>query len=119
MRRQATNTLASALCTRSSAVCQSPHSKNAVRRSRGAAVSANSANSSANLTSVLMRPRVRHAACQSHDRWEIGHQGRVYHVNADNLPGNEVSRTFEGGQHGQASVSFFLVNNSTGQGPQL
>jgi hypothetical protein len=24
----------------------------------------------------------------------------MYHVNAENLPGNEVSRTFEGGKHG-------------------
>ena len=23
----------------------------------------------------------------------------MYHVNAENLPGNEVSRTFEGGSH--------------------
>jgi len=33
----------------------------------------------------------------------------MYHVNADDLPGNEVSRTFEGGRHGPCSVSFFLV----------
>jgi hypothetical protein len=38
----------------------------------------------------------------------------VYQVNAESLPGNEVSRTFEGSQHGQATVSFFLVNNSPG-----
>jgi hypothetical protein len=33
----------------------------------------------------------------------------MYHVNAADLPGNEVSRTFEGGLHGPCSVSFFLV----------
>src|SRR5260370_9598866 len=43
----------------------------------------------------------------------------MYHVNADNLPGNEVSRTFEGGKHGPGTVSFFLVNNEPGQGPKL
>jgi hypothetical protein len=41
------------------------------------------------------------------------------HVNADNLPGNEISRTFEGSKHGPSSVSFFLVNNHPGQGPKL
>jgi hypothetical protein len=41
----------------------------------------------------------------------------MYHVNADDLPGNEVSRTFEGGRHGPCSVSFFLVHNQPGQGP--
>jgi hypothetical protein len=35
----------------------------------------------------------------------------MYHVNADDLPGNEVSRTFEGGRHGPCTVSFFLVHN--------
>src|SRR5580700_8587451 len=43
----------------------------------------------------------------------------MYHVNAENLPGNEIARTFEGGAHGPASVSFFLVHNQPGQGPQL
>jgi hypothetical protein len=33
----------------------------------------------------------------------------MYHVNADDLPGNEVFRTFVGGRHGPCSVSFFLV----------
>ena len=43
----------------------------------------------------------------------------MYHVNADDLPGNEVSRAFEGGRHGPCSVSFFLVHNQPGQGPRL
>ena len=43
----------------------------------------------------------------------------MYHVNADDLPGNEVSRTFEGGRHGPCSVSFFLVYNQPDQGPRL
>ena len=43
----------------------------------------------------------------------------MYHVNAADLPGNEVSRTFEGGQHGPCTVSFFLVNNRPGEGPAL
>src|SRR5260370_14434445 len=43
----------------------------------------------------------------------------MYHVNAENLPGNDVSRTFEGGAHGGSSVSFFLVHNHPGQGPEL
>jgi quercetin dioxygenase-like cupin family protein len=43
----------------------------------------------------------------------------MYRVNADDLPGNEVSRTFEGGRHGPCSVSFFLVHNQSGQGPRL
>jgi quercetin dioxygenase-like cupin family protein len=43
----------------------------------------------------------------------------MYHVNADDLPGNEVARTFLGGEHGSASVSFFLINNHPGQGPKL
>jgi quercetin dioxygenase-like cupin family protein len=43
----------------------------------------------------------------------------MHHVNASNLPGNDVSRTFEGGKHGPASVSFFLVHNQPGQGPKL
>jgi len=43
----------------------------------------------------------------------------MYHVNAADLPGNEVSRTFEGGRHGPCSVSFFLVHNQPGQGPRL
>ena len=43
----------------------------------------------------------------------------VYQVNAANLPGNEISRTFEGGLHGPSSVSFFLVHNQPGQGPKL
>ena len=43
----------------------------------------------------------------------------MYHVNADDLPGNEVSRTFEGGKYGPCSVSFFLVHNQPGQGPRL
>jgi quercetin dioxygenase-like cupin family protein len=43
----------------------------------------------------------------------------MHHVNARNLPGNEVSRTFEGERHGPASVSFFLVHNEPGQGPKL
>jgi len=43
----------------------------------------------------------------------------MYHVNARDLPGNEVSRTFEGGQHGPCTVSFFLVNNRPGEGPAL
>jgi quercetin dioxygenase-like cupin family protein len=44
---------------------------------------------------------------------------QMYHVNADNLPGNDVSRTFEGGRYGPASLSFFLVHNHPGQGPRL
>lgn len=43
----------------------------------------------------------------------------MYHVNANDLPGNDVSRTFEGGKHGPCSVSFFLVHNQPGQGPRL
>jgi quercetin dioxygenase-like cupin family protein len=43
----------------------------------------------------------------------------MYHVNVHDLPGNEVSRTFEGGKHGPCSVSFFLVHNQPGQGPRL
>jgi mannose-6-phosphate isomerase-like protein (cupin superfamily) len=43
----------------------------------------------------------------------------MYHVNAGDLPGNEVSRTFEVGRHGPCSVSFFLVHNQPGQGPRL
>src|SRR5260370_26296745 len=43
----------------------------------------------------------------------------MYHVNAENLPGNDISRTFEGGTHGPSSVSFFLVHNQPGQGPRL
>ena len=43
----------------------------------------------------------------------------MYHVNASNLPGNDVSRTFEGGKHGPSSVSFFLVHNRPGEGPRL
>jgi quercetin dioxygenase-like cupin family protein len=43
----------------------------------------------------------------------------MYHVNAADLPGNEVSRTFEGGLHGPCSVSFFLVRKQPGQGPRL
>jgi hypothetical protein len=35
----------------------------------------------------------------------------MYHVNAGDLPGNEVSRTFEGGRHGPCAASFFLVHN--------
>jgi hypothetical protein len=40
----------------------------------------------------------------------------MHHVNAGDLPGNEVSRTFEGGRHGPCSVSFFLVHNQHSQG---
>jgi hypothetical protein len=43
----------------------------------------------------------------------------MYHVNASDLPGNDVSRTFEGGKHGPSSVSFFLVHNRPGDGPNL
>jgi quercetin dioxygenase-like cupin family protein len=43
----------------------------------------------------------------------------MYHVNADDLPGNDVSRTFEGARHGPSSVSFFLVHNRPGDGPDL
>ena len=43
----------------------------------------------------------------------------MYHVNARDLPGNDVSRTFEGGKHGPCTVSFFLVNNRPGEGPNL
>jgi quercetin dioxygenase-like cupin family protein len=43
----------------------------------------------------------------------------MYHVNAQDLPGNNVSRTFQGGSHGPSSVSFFLVHNEPGQGPEL
>jgi hypothetical protein len=43
----------------------------------------------------------------------------MYHINAGNLPGNEIARTFEGGAHGPASISFFLVHNQPGQGPRL
>jgi quercetin dioxygenase-like cupin family protein len=40
-------------------------------------------------------------------------------VNAENLPGNDISRTFESGAHGPSSVSFFLVHNQPGHGPKL
>jgi quercetin dioxygenase-like cupin family protein len=43
----------------------------------------------------------------------------MHHVHADSLPGNKVSRTFEGGRYGPGSVSFFLVHNWPGQGPEL
>jgi mannose-6-phosphate isomerase-like protein (cupin superfamily) len=43
----------------------------------------------------------------------------MYHVNMSDLPGNEVSRTFEGGRHGPCTVSFFLVHNQPGHGPSL
>lgn len=43
----------------------------------------------------------------------------MYHVNAGKLPGNDISRTFEGDAHGPSSVSFFLVHNHPGQGPKL
>ena len=43
----------------------------------------------------------------------------MYHMNARDLPGNDVSRTFEGGKHGRCTVSFFLVNNRPGEGPNL
>ena len=43
----------------------------------------------------------------------------MYHVNASNLPGNDISRTFEGGKHGPCSVSFFLVHNRPGEGPSM
>ena len=43
----------------------------------------------------------------------------MYHVNSSDLPGNDVSRSFEGGKHGPCSVSFFIVNNRPGQGPNL
>jgi quercetin dioxygenase-like cupin family protein len=43
----------------------------------------------------------------------------MYHVNAEKLPGNDISRTFEGGTRGPSSVSFFLVHNQPGQGPKL
>jgi quercetin dioxygenase-like cupin family protein len=43
----------------------------------------------------------------------------MYHVNARDLPGNDVSRTFEGGKHGPCTVSFFLVHNRPGEGPNL
>jgi hypothetical protein len=39
----------------------------------------------------------------------------MYQVNAANLPGNEIARTFEGSRHGPSSVSFFLVHNHPGQ----
>src|SRR5258708_16721784 len=48
-----------------------------------------------------------------------GDANPMYHVNAENLPGNEVSRPCEGGAHGGSSVSFFLVHNHPGQGPEL
>jgi mannose-6-phosphate isomerase-like protein (cupin superfamily) len=43
----------------------------------------------------------------------------MYHVNANDLPGNDIARTFEGGKHGSSSVSFFLVHNRPGEGPEL
>jgi quercetin dioxygenase-like cupin family protein len=43
----------------------------------------------------------------------------MYHAHAGDLPGNEVSRTFEGGRHGPCSVSFFLVHNQPGHRPRL
>jgi quercetin dioxygenase-like cupin family protein len=43
----------------------------------------------------------------------------MYRVNAENMPGNDISRTFEGGAHGPSSVSFFLVHNQPGHGPKL
>ncbi len=41
----------------------------------------------------------------------------MYHVNASSLPGNDISRTFEGGRYGPSSVSFFLVHNRPAKGP--
>ena len=49
IRRYATNTFARVAWVRSSAACQSPQSRNAVRRSRGDAEAANSVNSSADV----------------------------------------------------------------------
>jgi quercetin dioxygenase-like cupin family protein len=43
----------------------------------------------------------------------------MYCVRAQDLPGNNTSRTFEGSDHGPSSVSFFLVHNEPGQGPEL
>ncbi len=43
----------------------------------------------------------------------------MYHVNASDLPGNAVSRTFEGASRGDATVSVFLVHTEPGQGPRL
>lgn len=43
----------------------------------------------------------------------------MFCVHAENLPGNEIPRTFEGGEHGPSPVSFFLVHNRPGQGPAL
>ena len=43
----------------------------------------------------------------------------MYYVNARDLPGNDVSRTFEGGKHGPCTVSFFRVHNRPGEGPNL
>ena len=43
----------------------------------------------------------------------------MHHVNISDLPGNEVSRCFEGASHGESSVSFFVVHNQPDQGPKL
>ena len=43
----------------------------------------------------------------------------MYRVNTNDLPGNDISRTFQGGEHGPSSVSFFLVHNRPGEGPKL
>src|SRR3989442_13320231 len=54
---------------------------------------------------------------QTSAHWEAA--GSVYHVNASSLPGNDVSRAFEGGKHGPSSVSFFLVPTRPGEGSKL
>jgi quercetin dioxygenase-like cupin family protein len=48
-----------------------------------------------------------------------GLRSAMFCVNAGNLPGNDISRTFEGDAHGPSSVSFFLMHNEPGQGPAL
>lgn len=43
----------------------------------------------------------------------------MYHVNAENLPGDDAARIFVGGEHGSSTVSFFLIHSHPGQGPKL
>ncbi|SRR6266536_2517126 len=43
----------------------------------------------------------------------------MYHINANDLPGSDIARTFEGSKHGPSTVSFFLVHNRLGDGPKL
>lgn len=42
----------------------------------------------------------------------------MHQVNISGLPGSDVSRKFEGGNHGPSRVSFFLVRDEPGSGPR-